>query len=99
MSETTFKPSGPVRPGSIYISWALGKSLNLVAHSLGKTREELAETVLLGWLKHNHPAVMQWVEQREADEKAFIKNLTPSNARETKPEFVLHDLEVKDNAE
>lgn len=86
MSDTEFRPSGPVRSGSVYLSWALGKSLGLVAHSMGKSREELAEAVLSGWLKHNHPYVMEWVEQREADEKAFIKKLTPSEAAREKME-------------
>lgn len=85
--DIDFRPTTPVRPGSIYISWSLGKSLGYVAHSMDKTREELIEAVLSGWLKHHHPNVVQWVQQREADEKAFIKNLTPSvTAKETKQE-------------
>lgn len=84
MSDTDFRPSGPVRPGAIYVSWRLGKALNLLASSMEKTREELTEAILEGWLKHNHPEVIAWVDQRDAAEKDFQKQLA---AREKTEKF------------
>lgn len=87
MADSQFKPSGPVRSGTIYISWRLGKALNLLASSMEKTREELTDAILEGWLKHNHPNVIEWVDQRDAAEKDFQKTLALEAAKEKTEKF------------
>lgn len=94
MNDVDFRPSGPVRPNTLYTSWRLHKALGYVARKTGRSREDLAEVVLGTWIAREHPEIEAWLTQREDDEQAFQRKLkpvpfdTPSNARETKPEFV-----------
>lgn len=84
--EIDFRPSGPVRPNSLYVGWRLHKALGLVARKTSRSREDLAEIVLGTWLAQEHPEIEAWLTQREDEEKAFIKNLTPSVAAKEKEE-------------
>lgn len=77
MSEVDFKPSGPVRPNTLYTSWRLHKALGYVARKTGRTREDLAEVVLSTWVAQEHPEIEEWIKQRESDEETFLKKLKP----------------------
>lgn len=86
MTDVDFRPSGPVRSNHIYVSWQLFKALGYVARKSDRTREKLVELVLRTFVAQEHPDILAWLKQREDEEQAFIKNLTPSVARETKQE-------------
>lgn len=76
-SDIDFRPSGPVRPGSIYTSWRLYKTLGYIARKTGQSREDLAELVLNDWMLAQHPEIVKWMNQREDEETEFLKKLKP----------------------
>lgn len=78
MSED-FQPTGPIRSGSIYVSWQVRKALNYIAAASKDaeacTADGVADKVLSEWLAANHAPIMAWLERREAEEKEFKKGL------------------------
>lgn len=91
MNDVDFKPSGPVRPNTLYTSWRLHKALGYVARKTGRSREDLAEVVLGTWIAQEHPEIEAWLKQREDEESAFQKKLKPipssEPAREKQEKF------------
>lgn len=75
MTEINFTPSGPVRPGSVYIGYKLSKAFNMLARAQHNTRDELVDAVLSVWLNHNHPALVAFLEKHDAEEQDFLKTL------------------------
>lgn len=73
--DIDFQPTTPPRPNSLYISWQLHKALGYVAKKTGGTREDVAEVVLRSFLIGQHSDVLEFLEKRELEEKAFVKTL------------------------
>lgn len=61
--------SGRVRSGLYYASLKLSEANERV------TADQLADEALAAWLVANHPAIMEFVDKREADDAAFKKSL------------------------
>lgn len=79
MNDVDFRPSGPVRPNSIYVSWRLFKALGYVARCEGCTRDDVMDKVMLAWIAEKHPLVLAHIGAIEATEKAFVEQLqTPT---------------------
>jgi len=73
--EPDFIPVGPVRPGSIYVSYDLHKALGYLAKSAKIRREEVAERVLMAWLETNHKPILDHIEKQRRAEEEFQKTV------------------------
>lgn len=82
--EIDFRPTGPVRPNSIYVSWRLHKAFGYIARKTGLGREDLVETVLAAWVAAEHPEIEAWITQREAEEREFTKKLQTAKEKTEK---------------
>lgn len=75
MTES-FNTTGAIRSEVIYVPWKIRKSLGYIAQAHGTTREALAESILSQWLEANHPAVSEWLDKRQKEEKEFQKTIS-----------------------
>jgi hypothetical protein len=77
MSETYHGISGPTRDSQIYISWNTVKGLIYVPRDKDVSPDALAEQILSDWLKAKWPQIVSHIEQQQANDKAFRKQLNP----------------------
>ena len=90
---------GPVRTNYVYLAWKIHKGLGMVAGANEMTREALVEYILQRWLDENYPAVGAYLEQRDKQEKDFLKSICPAEtllnqmAQDAKRPK-LHELEI-----
>lgn len=64
-----------IRDGSIYLPKPLLKMYTYLGHACGKPKEEVVQAVLEGWIKANHPSIVEFVELGAQREEEFVSRL------------------------